>query len=403
MVGGEKHKDGQEISLSIDFKKVSLSGDVTVNPLPSYDVFYGSYFDRANAKRSSAYLVKYFNAQKKKELGELTQKLNEELSQFIFQASLLTAIKEEYAERRKEILGNKSYRLGTESLGKEGKKKVEQEAKAALAQAKAEYEEKVAVYNAKKAEFDGLSESDKALRREKEAAVRAEYKKYSDAVEAKYAEIVKEIESNIPNVEKALAPLEQEKAAEATKAVADVNAEYTRIKAETTAELDKAVQQATAEVATLTGPDKDAAVIALKDAKRARIDGLAAVKTQHNAAIDDVMFKSKVFAAYINGHHVVTSLDINKKIIKGLGAQLFLSHYRFEVPHDAYTVVENGITLKVEEVIDYGIDKYAKCLLHGETVYVKVDGEYAQGSQISVAIDVEQSRIYEDLFDIRLY
>ncbi len=403
MLGGGEHAADEEISLGIDFKRISIEGDVTVKPLPTYDTFYGSYFDRTNAKRSVSYLIKYYNELKKKELAELNKKLNEEISEFIFQDSMMTAIKEEYANKRKEILGNKSYRLGTESLGKEGKKKVEAEAREELAKAKAEYDAKVAEFKSKKEQFDRLPEADKATRKSRETEVRAEYKKVSDAIEAKYTAIVKDIEKNIPNVEKQLLPMEQANAAVASKSIAEVNAEYAQIKTETAARLDGNIAKAQADVATLIGVDKDNAVIALKEAKRAKIDGLALVKSQHNAAVDDVMFQSKVFVAYINGQPFLTSLDINKKIIKGLGAQLFLSHYRFEVPHNAYTVGNEGIELKVLDIIDYGNYKYAKCDLYGNVVYVEIDKDIELNSTIKVAIDVEQSKIYENLFDIRLY
>ncbi|MCM1195400.1 MAG: hypothetical protein NC332_05665 [Firmicutes bacterium] len=404
MVGDKDYKVGDELSLGIDFKRISIDGAaVSVKPLPDRDVFYGSYFDRTNAKRSVSYLVKYYNEQKKKEISELNKQLNAQLAEFTFQESMLKVIKEEYAEKRKEILGNKSYRLGTESLGKEGKKKVEQEAKEALALAKQEYDAKVAEYNAAKAAYNALSEAEKSAGKEKENALRGEYKKLEDAVAEKYAKIIQQIQSNVESVAKELLPLEQSKALEAKADAERANADYARIKTERIAELDAAIEKAKADVATLTGADKDNAVIALKDAKRAKIDGIAQVKSEQNAAIDDIMFRSKVFTAYINGQSFLTSLDINKKIIKGLGAQLFLSHYRFEVPHDAYTVVDKGIELTVEEIIDYGKDKYAKCSLYGDTVYVKIDKDYEIGAKINVNLDVTASQIYENLFDIRLY
>lgn len=404
MLGGAEHKSGEQISLGIDFKNVSISGEqVMVTPLPERDVFYGSYFDRSNAKRSVSYLVRYYNEQKKKELTALNKELNAELAQFILQESILTEIKNEYRDQKAEILGNKSYRLGTESLGKEGKKKVEREAKDALLKAKTEFDAKVAEYAARKAEYDRLPESEKAARKQRETEVRAKYKVLSDEIEQRYAKITKEIEDNVKNVEEQLLPIEREKAAQANKAIAEINAKYAELIKERTRQLDDIVSKAKANVATLTGPDKDNAVIELKEAKRAKIDGLAEVKAQQNAEIDDVMFQSKVFAAYINGYARTTSLEINKKIIKGLGAQLFLSHYRFEVPHDAYAVDSQGVKVKVEEVIDYDKDKYVRCSLNNSTIYVKTEDVPQIGAELQLSIDVEKANIYENAFDIRLY
>ena len=405
MISDKEHKVGSTIKVGIDFKKISVTaeGESVVVPLPEHDTFYGSYFDRANAKRSAGYLVKYYNEQKKKELTVLNRELQAALSEVVLQPSVLQAIKEEYAEKRKEIQGNMSYRLGTESLGKEGKKKVKAEAQTALVGAKKEYEAKVAEYNAKKAAYDSLSAEDKASRAKQEEAIKAEYAERAKKIEAKYADIIKQIESNVEGISAKLQPIEESKAAEANKQVAETNQKYADLKAAKTQELTDAIEQAKAKVATSKGPEKDVAVIELKEAKRAKIDGLAMINADHNAAVDDVLFQSKVFVAYINGHAFETSLDINKKIVKGLGAQLFLSHYRYEVPHDAYTLADDGIALTVESIVDYGTEQYAKCSLYGDTVYVKVDKAYNAGDVLNINIDVAKSRIFENLFDIRLY
>ena len=406
MISDKEHKAGSTIKVGIDFKKISITaeeGESVVAPLPEYDTFYGSYFDRANAKRSAGYLVKFYNEQKKKELTALNRELQVALSEVVLQPSVLKAIKDDYAEKKKDILGNMSYRLGTESLGKEGKKKVKVEAQAALAEAKKEYEAKVVDYNAKKAAYDSLSAEEKASRAKQEDSIKAAYAERAQKIEAKYAAVIKEIESGIEGVTGKLQPIEQSKATEASAQVTATNQKYADLKVTKTQELTNAIEQAKAKVTTASGSDKDVAVIELKEAKRAKIDGLAALTAEHNAAIDDVLFQSKVFVAYINGHAFETSLDINKKIVKGLGAQLFLSHYRFEVPHDAYTLAEGGIALTVESIVDYGTEQYAKCSLYGDTVYVKVDKVYNAGDVLNISIDVSKSRIFENLFDIRLY
>ena len=405
MLNASEHKAGDAVQLGIDFKQISITHgqDVVVAPLPKYDTFYGSYFDKVNAKRSSKYLVKYHNEQKKKELTALNRELQAELSKVVLQPSVLESIKQEYAEQRKEIQGNMSYRLGTESLGKEGKKKVKAEAQAALIKAKEDYEAKVADYNAKKAAYDSLSAAEKADRAKKEAEIKAQYAKLAADIEAKYAKIIKEIEDNVSKVAEVLSPIEQAKSAEAAKGLEKIKAEYAALKEQKTKELDNAIEHAKAKVATTSGPDRDIANIELKEAKRAKVDGLRALTAENNAAVDEVVFQSKVFAAYINGCIIETNLDINKKIVKGLGAQLFLSHYRFEAPHDAYTLGNGGIKVTVEDIIDYGSEQYAKCVLHGETVYVKVDKAYNKGEVLQINIDIERARIFENMFDIRLY
>lgn len=405
MLNGKEHAVDDEISLGIDFKKISVNADgkAVVSPLPEHDVFLGSYFDKANAKRSTNQLVKHYNELKKKEIAQLNKEMNEKISEVVLLPSALAAIKQEYAEKRKEIQGNMSYRLGTESLGKEGKKKVKIEAKQALELAQKEFNEQVADYNAKKAAYDALSDAEKAERAKQEEAIRAQYAEKVKAVETKYANITKEILANLSGVAQILGPIEQAKAQVAADEVTQVNQKFNELKTQRTTELTNAIEQAKAKVATSQGAEKDTAVIELKEAKIAKKDGLAALQQEHNAEVDDVLFRSKVFAAYINGCTIETTLDINKKIVKGLGAQLFLSHYRFEVPHDAYKFEPNGITVTVENTVDYGTEQFAKCNLHGDTLYVKVTEPHKTGDVLSVSIDIERARIFENLFDIRLY
>ncbi len=59
--------------------------------------------------------------------------------------------------------------------------------------------------------------------------------------------------------------------------------------------------------------------------------------------------------------------------------------------------------MTVESIIDYGTERFARCLDHDSEVFVKIDKDYSAGDKLHVAIDVEKSRIFENLFDIRLY
>ncbi len=405
MLNGSEHKLGDSVSLGIDFKKISVSVDGTpvVIPLPEYDTFFGSYFDKTNAQRSSNYFIKYLNTKKKNEIGELIKQKQQELSGVVLQPEVLQRIKLEYAEKRKEIQGELSFQLGTQSLGKEGKKKVRAEADAKLTQAKQEYDTRVAAYNEEKAKLDALPDSEKAIRVQKEQEVNAKYNNLISQVETKYSEIVAEVKNNITGISQMLTPIEAERLKVAEDKLAQLNADYAARRKQKEKDLNDMVEQAKAKAQTATGPDKDVAVLEYKEAKIARKDQLEQMQTEYNAQVDDILFESKVFVAYINGRVFVTTLDINKKIVKGLGPQLFLSHYRYEVPHDAYIADEKGIKSIVDDIIDYGTEQYAKCRVHGNTIYVKVEKEYKKGDEIAVNIDIEKSRIFENMFDIRLY
>ncbi len=406
MVGKKHHEVGQELGLDIDFKSICLY-DSEMNelakPLPKYDTFYGSYFDRTNAKRSNTFFVQHNDETKKKTVEQLDAQFEQKLSELLVQPSLLKKIKDAYAEQCRAIKENLSYRLGTEDLGKEGKKKVRQEAQKQLALAKAEYEAKVAEYERKKADYAKMSEAEKQKRMPEVNALRAQHEQSKKLIEAKYVELNRQAEAGLDNACKTLLPLEEANQKTAQDAMVAAKAAYVERKQKRTAELDAAIEQAKAEAATAAGEKRDTAALLYKEARRAKIDELEKVDAAYNAELDDISFNSKVFALYINGQTFVTSQEINKKIVKGLGAQLFVSHYRFEAPHEAYTIGQNGIELTVDSIVDYGKEHYIKCNLFDEVIYVKADKTVKPGEKIRVSLDVEKIRIFENKFDIRLY
>ncbi len=406
MVGKKQHTVGEELGLDIDFKSVCIY-DSAMNelakPLPKYDTFYGSYFDRSNAKRSNSFFTQHNDEMKKKTIEQMDREFEEKLSEMLVQPSLLKKIKAAYAEQCQSIKSNLSYRLGTEDLGKEGKKKVKQEAQKQLAEAKAAYEAKVADYERKKAEYAKLSEAEKQKIMPEVDALRASHDVRKKQIEAKYTELNRLAEAGLDEACKKLLPLEEVNQKTAQDALIVAKAAYTERKQQRTNELDAAIEKAKAEAATATGEKRDNAALLCKEARRAKTDELEKLDAEYNAEIEEISFNSKVFALYINGQIFVTSQDINKKIVKGLGAQLFVSHYRFEAPHEAYTIGNTGIELTVDSIIDYGKERYIKCTCYDEVIYVKADKNCKPGDKIRVTVDVEKLRIFENKFDIRLY
>ena len=406
MIGSKRHEIGEELDLGVDFKRVTLydkNQTELVKPLPLYDTFYGSYFDHANAARSAAHLVKYYEESKKKELDFVEEQFQAELAEVSFQPAYLKKLKASYEKKRQEIQSELSYRLGTEDLGKEGKKKAKAESTKRLEDAKKAYEAEVAAYEAKRAKFDRLSDTEKQKLAPKEASLRSAYEEKKRRIEAKYAELIRMTESGLDGACKLLLPIEAERAATAEKKMAQAKAAFSDAKRKRTEELNAAIERAKAEAATASGEDRDMKVILLKEAKRAKIDELAKLEAESNEELDNIAFLSKVFALYINGNPFLATEEINKKIVKGLGAQLFLSHYRFEVPHDAYILDDSGIEVTVDRMIDYGKDRFAKCKLLDDTVYVKTDWEFKSGDKLHISIEIAKSRIFENKFDIRLY
>ena len=405
MISDRTHSVGETLKLGIDFKSISvLDGQKeVVTALPETDTFIGSYFDRTNAKRSSNQLVKHLESLKKQEISDIEKQMHFELAPVVMTDSLLKEYKSEYSRKREQIQEEMSYKLGVDGSKKSTRKKIKRDADEQLATLKNEYDNKVQAFKEEKAKFALLSESEKEERLRLEQTIRQKYDEQKASVLARYDKMIGDITDNLGSVEKTLLPIESQKQAETNEEIAVCNEKY---KAEREALVEKESQNvalAEEKVASLTGEEKDVAIVDLKDAKRLKTDRINALLASHNAEIDDILFRSKVFAAYINGKTFVTDLEINKKIVKGLGAQLFLSHYRFEVAHDAYSLSDDGIELIVKGMLDYGSDKFAVCDANGQTVYVKTDESYQEGEVIRVNIDVTKAKIFENKFDIRLY
>ena len=405
MISDRKHAPGEKLDLGIDFKSISvLDGQKeVVTALPASDTFVGSYFDRLNAKRSSRQLVRHFETLKKQEISDIDKKMNQELAHIVMTDALLKEFKAEYLAKRVKIQEDMSYSLGLDGAKKEARRKIKQKADAELVALKKDYDEKVASFKKAKSDFALLPEAEKAERLEKERKIREDYEAQKTSVAARYDEMIKVVNDNLGKVEDTLLPVEKQKQEETNRKITACNDKYKAEREALIQKEDASISEAEQKVAAASGEEKDVAIVALKDAKRSKLDKVNALLASHNAEIDDILFESKVFAAYIDGRTFITDLDINKKIVKGLGAQLFLSHYRFEAAHDAYEIEEGGIELTVKGMLDYGKDKYAVCEVDGNVVYVETTRDYKEGDVISVSIDVTKAKIFENKFDIRLY
>ncbi len=405
MLGANDYEIGAQVGLDIDFTKLSVfdaDNNEILAPLPVYDTFVGSYFDRVNAKRSVQQLVHYYGEQRKAELAKADKQFRDELSTVKVNEDMVKAVKAEFAAQRLRIQEEMSYKLGTEGTSKDRRDKIKVQANQQIAEAKLACQNRVEELKAQMAAYSNLSGAEQQQRKQAEADITAKYNKAREAINAKYDKLIATAQDNVAALDGKLLPLEQGRADNATKLIGEEDVAYAKRREELTAQLEKAIVDAEAKVQSTVGEERDDAVVALKDAKRSKKDRLVELAAEHDRIVDDIVFDSKVFTTYINGCSFVSSLDINKKIVKGLGAQLFLSHYRFEVPHDAYKQGD-GIELTVKEMVDYGNARYAKCDLHGEVVYVKTENNFNAGDKLSVVIDIDKSRIYENKFDIRLY
>lgn len=87
-----------------------------------------------------------------------------------------------------------------------------------------------------------------------------------------------------------------------------------------------------------------------------------------------------------------------------MGVGIFRSNYRYRISHYSYKIVDkDGIKAKVVKNLDYGNEKFIQCDVFGQLIYVNVQKPVAIGNIIYLDYSLENSEIYENKFDIRLY
>ena len=102
----------------------------------------------------------------------------------------------------------------------------------------------------------------------------------------------------------------------------------------------------------------------------------------------------------------LSSNEISNKMVQSLGIKVFTKQYLVEIPHDAYQIAEEGITVDVLEILDYDKVIYAKCLYldHNQEkeIYVQVDNKNVSG-KLTVKYDITKIHITEKAMDIKIY
>ena len=112
------------------------------------------------------------------------------------------------------------------------------------------------------------------------------------------------------------------------------------------------------------------------------------------------------FFKYDNYYQLIPD-EITNKIIQGLGNRVFTKIFRVEVPHHAFVEEEGTMAFKVTSLANYGDVKFYRCVgeAYGEQVVVYIDKvrEIPLGTTIYLKPVLDQSEIYEDDLNIRLY
>ncbi len=111
--------------------------------------------------------------------------------------------------------------------------------------------------------------------------------------------------------------------------------------------------------------------------------------------------REKQYNLVIGENSYLAPEDVQEKMFNAMtGRKVFNSAFRYDWSIYDMAITEEGMLAHVEEILDYGTERFAKCTACGEDVYVKVDGEIID--DICISPIVENIMITEKARDIRI-
>ena len=121
----------------------------------------------------------------------------------------------------------------------------------------------------------------------------------------------------------------------------------------------------------------------------------------------DILHAKLIFFFKQDEYYQMIPDDITAKIIQGLGNRVFTKVFRIEVPHYGFVEEDGGLKFQVVSNVNFGDAKMYKCVgeMYGEkvSVYINKEREIEVGEKISLRPKLEETQIYEDEQNIRLY
>ncbi|MDE7162252.1 MAG: sn-glycerol-3-phosphate ABC transporter ATP-binding protein UgpC [Anaeroplasmataceae bacterium] len=130
---------------------------------------------------------------------------------------------------------------------------------------------------------------------------------------------------------------------------------------------------------------------------------MKALKAEYQAKLN---LANIIFFFKTNQHITLSNDAISNKMIQSLGIKVFTKQYIIEIPHDAYSIGEEGLELKVMDVLDFESKKYLHCSYTDDygtsDIYILVDKDIDQET-IKVTFDISKVHITEKSMDIKIY
>ena len=129
------------------------------------------------------------------------------------------------------------------------------------------------------------------------------------------------------------------------------------------------------------------------------------IQTRKKDSNGKVIYKDKkklVFDYEISGHKFPVDWSIGEKIYALLGKQFALHDIEFALPADEISFSSEGIEGKIDEVLDYGKERYYKVATSQGDVYVLAKEEHSLGESVYLAIDSAKIGVYDLNFEVTL-
>ena len=121
----------------------------------------------------------------------------------------------------------------------------------------------------------------------------------------------------------------------------------------------------------------------------------------------DILHAKLIFFFKTGEFYQVIPDDITARIIQGLGNRVFTKTFRIEVPHNGFVEEEGALPFQVVSNVNYGDARMYKCTgeLYGEkvSVFINKERQIEVGDKIFLKPKLEETQIYEDEQNIRLY
>ena len=385
-LNGENYKVGDTVKINIDFTKISLEKDeeVILEPLKTYDEYISGFASAATLHESKKFVKNSIDGIVKEHINDLEAEERKALKGIAIDTTVPKALKETMKNNIAKLRAEATFNLEKGDLGKEGKKKIKDGLTEAIAKEKEKYNADLAAYNDSIAKLNARSAEEKARDEAKEKEVR-------DAFEARIKN-VKELHDKFNSI------MSDNDAWLKQDSDADIKT--------TLAELQSVKAQGLEEKKARLAKDKEL----IKEAKAKNEDINKVVLTEVSDVEKDYQAKDNAYNfalrqgyLMINGYYIKVNEDIESKIIQALSTRTFVTLFRLEVAHDAYTIQDHGIEAVVKDYIDYGKYKFVVCDVLGNTIYIQSDKKYENGTVLHLGINLDKTRLFERKFDIRLY